>query len=35
MRCNNVALKGKTALPKALSVADILKCVSLMDKVLN
>ena len=24
LRCNNVTLKGKAALPKALSVADIL-----------
>jgi hypothetical protein len=35
LKCDNVALKGETALPKALSVADILKCVSLMNKVLN
>ncbi len=35
MICNNVPLKRKTAVPKALSVADILNCVSLMDKVLN
>jgi len=31
----NYILKGETTLPKALSVADILNCVSLMDKVLN
>jgi hypothetical protein len=32
---NNVPLKGKSAVPKALSVADILNCVSLMNKVLK
>jgi hypothetical protein len=35
LRCNDAALKGKTATPKALSVADILQCVSLMNKVLK
>jgi hypothetical protein len=35
LTCNNVPLKGKTAVPKALRVADILNCVSLRDKVLN
>jgi hypothetical protein len=35
LRCNNVALKRKSTLPKALRVADILNCVSLMNKVLN
>ncbi len=30
MRFDNVALKSEITPPKALSVADILKCVSLM-----
>ncbi len=30
-----MSFEGKISLPKALSVAGILKCVSLMNKVLN